>query len=117
MEGQVNGPVTFGDIAALFGFLATAAGLWWRFEGAFAKIREDADRQIDALNERVTAAEKALADYKTEVAKDYARNGYLREVEERVLKRIDGLTQEIHGLRADINDAVKLLAAQPKRGR
>lgn len=104
----MNGPITFADLASLVALGGALAGLWWRLEAAITKAREDTQKKIDA----VTAD---LAEYKTEVAKEYARNGYLRDLEDRVLKRIDGLTTEIHGLRSDISDAVKILATQPKR--
>lgn len=115
----MSGPITFADLASLVGLIVALAGLWWRLEAAISKVRDDAQKKIDAVTaeaqRNIDAVRADLAEYKTEVAKDYARNGYLRDLEDRVLKRIDGLTTEIHGLRSDISDAVKILATQPKR--
>lgn len=113
----MNGALTITDIIALLTLFSLLGGLWWRIEAAIAKVREDCDRRIVALSHMVNTSNQALADYKTEVAKEYARNGYLRDVEERVIDRINSIASDIHGLRQEIGDAVKLWAASAKRTR
>lgn len=109
--------LTFADLTALVGLIAAIAALWWRIEAAISKVKDEGDKRTDHLSKALAEQATALADYKTEVAKDYARNGYLRDVEERVLKRIGEVVSEIHGLRTEIGEAVKALATSSKRSR
>lgn len=113
----MNGPLTIADIVALLAIASAVGGLWWRIEAAISKVRDDGAKRVDHLSHALAEQATALADYKTEVAKDYARNGYLRDVEERVLKRIGEVVTEIHGLRSEIGEAVKAIVSPSKRSR
>lgn len=102
----MNGSLTMTDLITLLTVIGGALGLWWRIEAAISKARTEMNVQVAAARKRADDAIAQLAEYKTEVAKNYAPNGYLRDVEERVLKRIDGAIQEIHLMREEFGKAV-----------
>lgn len=68
------------------------AGIWWRVE---SRIRA-AERLADAV-------EKNLQSYKLEVEQRFAQRGALKEVEERLIKEIDGLRDDLKGVARALN--------------
>jgi hypothetical protein len=102
MEGSITWQHVMVFIAAAGALLA----LWARLEVIVTSLREENRRTRDEL----------IA-HKVHVAQEYARNGYIREVEDRVIKRIGEVVSEIHSLRMEINNAVnRLVAAAGNKG-
>ena len=60
------------------------AGVWWRLHQAIDKVRHE-----NALQSAATA--HVIAEFKLEVARNYATTGSIREVEQRVVDAIDRL--------------------------
>jgi uncharacterized membrane protein YfbV (UPF0208 family) len=104
--------LTVADLTTLLGLIAAVAGLWWRIEQSIKSVKSDVALDISAIEKDLKDANASLAYFKTEVAKEYARNGYIRDVEERVLARVGEVVSEIHGLRAEISEAVKVFMQQ-----
>jgi hypothetical protein len=78
------------------GVVAVPAVVW--LANTVRQQRHDFEAALDSLRAAQARDREALAAYKLEVAKQYATTGYLRDVEDRLVKRLD----EILGvLRAD----------------
>jgi hypothetical protein len=87
----MNAALTLSDLATFGTIIAAVLGLWWRIEQMTGHVRDD------------------LASYKLTVASDYARNGYIRDVDERWGKRFADLTGEIHAMRESIERLMNLM--------
>ena len=61
--------------------------------------------------------EKELAEYKTQVAKEYASMRHLKEVEERLVKAMDHLSDTISDMPQKIFDLFNAAPVSSKRGR
>ncbi len=81
---------TIGNGIALAGLLLTGsamlAGVWYRIE---LRIRGVEDK----ANDKITAAEKALTDYKLHVTEKYASWNSVEQIEGRLAQRIDAITE------------------------
>jgi hypothetical protein len=91
--------VDFTEILQLVGPFAALAGLvsgiWYRVEGKIEKVRSDADTAIEAANDKAHANEKALADFKLEVTKEYASWETVKAIETRLTERMDNLAESV----------------------
>ena len=96
MNDQV---LTLGDIALLVTILGGVGALWYRVETRVSQPAKDAAA-------RAELALSQLASFKLEVAENYAKNGFIRDVEERLGKQLDAIVQELHGMRRDVQDAL-----------
>ena len=107
MNGQV---LTVGDLTVLIGLVGAVLGLWWRIETRVSGSAKEALTKAQAV-------ETALHDYKLEVAENYAKNGFIRDVEHRIGERFDKIVDELHGMRTDFQKAMVDLAAKgsPRR--
>jgi hypothetical protein len=123
-----SGPITWEQMVFVGGAIVAALALWLRIEGFIKKAMTTIESKIiategkiatlQALHEmKIATVQDNLVAFKLEVANDYARNGYLRDVEERVLKRIGEIVSEIHGVRDEIAEAVKMMMHPPAAGR
>jgi hypothetical protein len=91
--------ITFADISFFVVFLSAAAGLWYRVETHVSKSATAALAKIEIV-------EKALNEYKLEVAENYAKQTFIRDVEQRLAGRFDDVVAELHGMRQDFQKAV-----------
>lgn len=80
----MNDAITWTSLAAMLPVLGAGAALWWKL-----------NRQIDDLKSKnaaqFAATAAVIADFKLEVARNYATNSSIREVEERVVQAIERL--------------------------
>jgi ribosomal protein S8 len=102
MIGQA---ITLGDISVIVGVIAALAGFWYRMETRVSGAATNALAKAHAV-------ETALHDYKLEVAENYAKNGFIRDVEQRLGERFDKIVDELHGMRTDLQKAMIDMAQQ-----
>ncbi len=86
-------------VMQIVGFLGLLAGLWWRVETRISSGSREAIRKAEM-------AQSQLNDFKLEVAEKYAKNGFLKDVEDRLGQRFDAIVAELHGMRSDFNKAM-----------
>ena len=79
----MNDPVTFAQVAWMIGGL----GSFQIFIVAFIL------RAHQTIHTRISNRARELADYKLQVANDYVSRESLREVESRIIKRLDKLDE------------------------
>ncbi|WP_029029847.1 hypothetical protein [Salinarimonas rosea] len=80
--------------SGLLALLAAVAGL----VGGWFVMRTKADsneRRVSALEDRAARIEKEAADFRIEVARSYVPHDKLREVEERLARRMDAIDTAI----------------------
>lgn len=106
----MNGPITLVDISVLLGVLAIVAGFWYRLETRVSSAAKEALTKAQAV-------EAALQAYKLEVAENYAKNSFIRDVEHRLGERFDKIVDELHGLREDLQQAMLDMASSKPGGR
>lgn len=110
---MIEGGITWGQLAAvLTGGVAVitplAGGLIYLFR-TFKELRKeistDNEKQdkavktdIDKLHERQSRLRSDLQGFRTEVAQSYVNNSHLTDVESRLTKSLDGLTEEVRKL-------------------
>jgi hypothetical protein len=111
----MNEVLTLTSIYQLGGLLTLIAGLWWRVETRISSGSLEAIRRAEAAQDKADLAHSQLNDFKLEVAENYARNGYLKDVEGRLIQRFDAIVHELHGMRTDFNKAMVEMAGQ-RRG-
>ncbi len=84
--------ITIGELVAFGSFLvlivSAGAGMWWRIHVAIGKVRE----RVDEVRGR---SAHELAEFKLQVAQQYATHDAIREVEERVVEAIDRLGDRV----------------------
>jgi hypothetical protein len=73
-----------GFVGLLLTGAAMLAGVWWKLHQGTEKLRHD-----NAVQFAATA--HVIAEFKLEVARNYATNNSIREVEQRVVDAIDRL--------------------------
>jgi hypothetical protein len=105
MNSQV---LTFADVTMLLGLVGAVLGLWWRVETRVSTGAKEA--MAKALQ-----VEKDLQDYRLEVAENYAKNGFIRDVEHRLGERFDNIVKELHGMREDFQKAMIDMASHKGR--
>jgi hypothetical protein len=106
----VTQQVAAAEVIAVLTMLSAVLGLWWRVE---TRISSGA---IEAMK-KAREVEVALHEYKVEVVENYAKNGFIRDVESRLGQRFDAIVDELHGLRQDFQAAMVDMAKKPDRRR
>lgn len=107
----MNEAITLTTLGQLLGLVAVIGALWYRVETRISK------GAVDAMG-KAEAALRELNDFKLEVAENYAKSDLIKDVETRVLSRIDAVVNELHGMRKDFQEAMLKMAAGPRgRGR
>ena len=91
--------ITLTDISLLLGILTLMAGLWYRLETRVSTAARDALDKAELV-------EDTLQKYKLEVAENYAKQTFIREVETRLVERFDAVVAELHGMRGDFQKAM-----------
>lgn len=99
--------LTLVDISVLLAVATALAGFWYRMETRVSSAAKDALTKAESVD-------KALHDYKLEVAENYAKNGFIRDVEHRLGERFDKIVEELHGMRTDFQNAMLEMAAQKR---
>ncbi|HQF30758.1 MAG TPA: hypothetical protein PLJ34_04855 [Hyphomicrobiales bacterium] len=79
--------------------VSVVAGVWWRIDG------------------RIKGVERALSEYKLQVAKEYASVDHLKDVEQRLVNAVRDVSSEIHLLRGDLQRFFQKAAEKPATNR
>lgn len=107
----MTGAITWEQIAFILGILTAVGALWYRVETRISKGAVVAQTVADAALKSAGEAHENLHKFKLEVAENYAKGDFIKDVERRVISRIDALVQEIHGMRKDFQDAIVKMAS------
>jgi hypothetical protein len=111
----MNEALTLTSIGQLFVIIGALAGLWWRVETRISQGSIDAMKRANEAIEKVDLAQIQISDFRLEVAENYAKNGYLKDVETRIIQRFDAIVSELHGMRTDFQTAMLDLATSKTR--
>lgn len=113
----MNEALTLTTIAQILPIIAALMALWWRVETRISQGSIDAmNRALKAeLKSELVAAE--LNAFKLEASENYAKHGYLKDVEARIIQRFDAIVTELHGMRTDFNKAMVEMAGQKRNTR
>ena len=110
----MNEAITLSSLAQFLGLLVLLGGLWYRVETRISagamRAQEKADLVAVQLGLYREMSNDLLNKFKLEVAETYARTGYLKDVEARLISRFDAIVEELHGIRADFHEAMMRLA-------
>lgn len=91
---MIDGAISLPTIITLIGFAITGLGVWYNTRAQVQKntetIKDQQDR-IRILEEARGTTARELAEYKLQVAKEYATTNSIREIEERVVQAIEKL--------------------------
>ena len=87
--------ITVGNLLTVLAFVS--AGVWWFF-GLSARSQANSVKAQNALD-KANDAEKAIANLRIEMTRDFASQTHLREVEDRLIGAVNNLTKEIGQLR------------------
>ena len=83
--------------------LALVSGIIWVLFRTVARVRLDNSTGLTALRDHNTATAKdiyvQLTNFRVEVAKEYATNSYLAEVESRIMARLDSIERLVRNSR------------------
>lgn len=113
----MNEALTLTSVGQILVIIGSMAALWWRVETRISQ------GSIDAMNRAIKAELKAeiaqiqLNEFKLEASENYARHGYLKDVEARIIQRFDAIVNELHGMRTDLNKAMVEMAGQKRNTR
>lgn len=102
--------ITWEQIAFIIGVLTGLAGLWYRVETRISKGAVDAKETAIAAAASAHKAHEALHAFKLDVAENYAKGALIKDVETRVLSRIDSVVTELREMRKDFHEAVMQMA-------
>ena len=91
--------LTIAEATPLVGFVVAILGLWWRVETRISAGAVKAQAKAEQV-------EKDLNEFKLTVAKEYAPNGWVKDVESRMVTRFDQIMDELHGIREDFKEVV-----------
>lgn len=112
----MTGAVTYEQVQWFMAEIVVVAslliGIWKVVAGRMEGIRSEARASIEALEEDLVKATGELAAFKLQVAQDYAKNGYIKDVEIRLTESIGSLTREIHALNSRIDKVLTSLLEQ-----
>lgn len=111
----MNEALTLTSVGQLLGIIGALVALWWRVETRISQGSVDAMERAIKAEAKAEIAHSQLNDFKLEVTENYAKNGYLKDVEARIIQRFDAIVSELHGMRQDFNKAMVDMAGQ-KRG-
>lgn len=106
----MTGAITWEQIAFILGLLTALGGLWYRVETRISKGAVAAQFVADAALASAAKAHENLHAFRLEVAENYAKGDLIKDVETRVLQRIDAVVTELHGMRKDFQDAMMKMA-------
>lgn len=95
----MTGAITWEQLGFFIVLLGGLAALWWRVETRISSGAREAMQKADR-------AQEELAAFQLEVTRGYVPHGDLKDVETRMLDRLDGLVKELHGLRQDVQNAI-----------
>ena len=110
MLKMIDQSITLPDISTMLTVVTLGAGLWYRVETRVSAVSKDAlQKAEDAIGD--------LAKFKLEVSENYARNGFIRDVEDRLGKRFDAIVDELHGMRTDFHNAIMAASKPNSRSR
>ena len=110
-------PLTPSIVLGFLTFLTLLGGLWWRVETRISAGSKEAQKKADEAMKKAETAHNQLNDFKLEVAENYAKNGFLKDVENRLGQRFDGIVSELHGMRQDFQKAMMDSATQRRTQR
>jgi hypothetical protein len=102
----MNEALTLTSIGQLLAVVTVFATLWWRVETRISKGSVDAMDRANAAIAETALVKSQLNDHKLEVAENYAKNGYLKDVEARIISHISSIVLELHGIREDLKGAM-----------
>jgi hypothetical protein len=108
----ITGPIDWEDLKIVMAIAIPVATLWWRVETRISTGAKEAIMKADlALSEN--------AKLRLDLASNYADKNHIKEVEGRLLDRLDGLVEELHGMRQDFQAAILKMAgtSNPARRR
>lgn len=97
----MTGSITWEQITALLVIAGSVSGIWIRLEKRFNAVRDDLEKLRDIHKADLMTVRENLTQFKLDVADRYVRTGYLKDVENRIMKRLDDLISEIHQMRQD----------------
>ena len=80
--------ISFGTILAA---AATIAGVWWRLNQSIVALSKELDQERQSRIQAVAVTVNLLAEYKLQVAREYATTQAIQQVEERVVQAIERL--------------------------
>lgn len=106
----MTGAITWEQIIGILAFVSALGGLWYRVETRISKGAVAAQFVADAAIASAAKAHENLHAFKLEVAENYAKGDMIKDVEARVLSRIDAVVSELHGMRKDFQDAMMQMA-------
>ena len=107
---MINQALTIADIATILAVFTALAGLWYRVETRVSSGAKEAMAKAQDVG-------RELNEYKLEVAENYAKNGFIRDVEQRLGERFDKIVEELHGMRDDFQKAMLDMAARRSSSR
>jgi outer membrane protein TolC len=88
----MTGAVTVEQVLAFVTLASALFGLWLRIERAIAAARAKAAGDAEKL-------QREISDFREKVAEEYARVGFIKDVDARSAAQFKILTDEIHKLR------------------
>jgi hypothetical protein len=106
----MNGTFTAADLTTILGAVTAVLILWWRVETRISAGAVKAQAKADAV-------ERDLAEFKLAVAQSYAPNGWVKDVENRMVSRLEQIVDELHGLRQDFKDVMMGAVSGPGKRR
>jgi uncharacterized membrane-anchored protein YhcB (DUF1043 family) len=108
----MTGPITWEQIAFIFGMLGTLAGvagfLWLRVESARKATRAELGQERQMTQAQIDNLRNELTGFRIRVAENYATYETLKAVDERVAQALEGVEARI-GVRLD--DVIKMFQA------
>ena len=110
-------PLTGNDVIMVAGGITSLILVWLRFEARLGAIAGPAKQLATDAVAKADKNAELLASYRLEVAENYAKHTFIRDVEERLGGRFDAMTLELHGLRQDFQDAMIAVASAARRQR
>ena len=111
----MTGAITWEQLAFFIGLCVALLTLWYRVETRISKSALEAKIVAETALKTASDAHTNLHNFKLEVAENYAKGDFIKDVERRVISRIDALVQEIHGMRKDFQDAIVKMASQHRQ--
>jgi uncharacterized membrane-anchored protein YhcB (DUF1043 family) len=112
----MTGAVTYEQVQWFMAEIVVVAslliGIWKVVAGRMEGIRTEARASVEALEEELAKATSELGAFKLQVAQEYARTGYIKDVEVRLTESMGALTREIHSMNSRIDKVLTTLVEQ-----
>lgn len=106
----MTGAITWEQLAFFIGLCVALLTLWYRVETRISKSALEAKTVAETALKTASDAHTNLHAFKLDVAENYAKGDIIKDVETRVLSRIDAVVAELHGMRKDFQDAMMKMA-------